>query len=197
MKGKNSQKESNSVPSSASSSFNESNLRNSREIDAQKEWEQKMKERSQTDKEEKEEPVFQTEDLIEKRDEMQEKEIDNALKMSLTNVMRYQTNSMSKILASQKNTIKNGKDFLWRTSGAQTDTGRGIKETEANVLPFVQMAVDTTKRTLAASIAGNMHTDKEQQKAYECLKARTGETNTLFSVDTTKALTTEDIKKLQ
>lgn len=59
----------------------------------------------------KEEPVFQTEDLIEKRDEMQEKEIDNALKMSLTNVMRYQTNSMSKILASQKNTIKNGKDF--------------------------------------------------------------------------------------
>lgn len=197
MKGKNSQKESNSVPSSASSSFNESNLRNSREIDAQKEWEQKMKERSQTDKEEKEEPVFQTEDLIEKRDEMQEKEIDNALKMSLTNVMRYQTNSMSKILASQKNTIKNGKDFLWRTSGAQTDTGRGIKETEANVLPFVQMAVDTTKRTLAASIAGNMHTDKELQKAYECLKARTGETNTLFSVDTTKALTTEDIKKLQ
>lgn len=59
------------------------------------------------------------------------------------------------------------------------------------------MAVDTTKRTLAASIAGNMHTDKELQKAYECLKARTGETNTLFSVDTTKALTTEDIKKLQ
>ena len=159
MKGKNSQKESNSVPSSASSSFNESNLRNSREIDAQKEWEQKMKERSQTDKEEKEEPVFQSEDLIEKRDEMQEKEIDNALKMSLTNVMRYQTNSMSKILASQKNTIKNGKDFLWRTSGAQTDNGRGFKEPEANVLPFVQMAVDTTKRTLAASIAGNMHTD--------------------------------------
>ena len=41
-----------------------------------------------------------------------------------------------------------------------------------------------------------MHTDIELQKAYECLKARTGETNTLFSVDTTKALTTEDIKKL-
>lgn len=58
MKGKNSQKESNSVPSSASSSFNESNLRNSREIDAQKEWEQKMKERSQTDKTRKPVVVF-------------------------------------------------------------------------------------------------------------------------------------------
>ena len=84
---------------------------------------------------------------------------------------RYQTNSITKILSSQKRVIQNGKDFLWRTSGGQTSTGRGIKETEENVMPFIQMAVDTTKRTLATSIAGNMHMDKDFQKACEDIKS--------------------------
>lgn len=107
---------------------------------------------------------FDIDELGEKRDALQEKAINDAMQYTMANFARYQTNSITKILSSQKRVIQNGKDFLWRTSGGQTSTGRGIKETEENVMPFIQMAVDTTKRTLATSIAGNMHMDKDFQK---------------------------------
>lgn len=183
---------------SSQSSFNESHLRDSKEMDAQKEWEQKMRERpAHGEKAQEQETSFDIDELGEKRDALQEKAINDAMQYTMANFARYQTNSITKILSSQKRVIQNGKDFLWRTSGGQTSTGRGIKETEENVMPFIQMAVDTTKRTLATSIAGNMHMDKDFQKACEILKAQLGEEKTLFSVDTSRAMTTDDFKKLQ
>lgn len=183
---------------SSQSSFNESHLRDSKEMDAQKEWEQKMRERpAHGEKAQEQGTSFDIDELGEKRDALQEKAINNAMQYTMANFARYQTNSITKILSSQKRVIQNGKDFLWRTSGGQTSTGRGIKETEENVMPFIQMAVDTTKRTLATSIAGNMHMDKDFQKACEILKAQLGEEKTLFSVDTSRAMTTDDFKKLQ
>lgn len=183
---------------SSQSSFNESHLRDSKEMDAQKEWEQKMRERpAHGEKAQEQGTSFDIDELGEKRDALQEKAINDAMQYTMANFARYQTNSITKILSSQKRVIQNGKDFLWRTSGGQTSTGRGIKETEENVMPFIQMAVDTTKRTLATSIAGNMHMDKDFQKACEILKAQLGEEKTLFSVDTSRAMTTDDFKKLQ
>lgn len=183
---------------SSQSSFNESHLRDSKEMDAQKEWEQKMRERpAHGEKVQEQGTSFDIDELGEKRDALQEKAINDAMQYTMANFARYQTNSITKILSSQKRVIQNGKDFLWRTSGGQTSTGRGIKETEENVMPFIQMAVDTTKRTLATSIAGNMHMDKDFQKACEILKAQLGEEKTLFSVDTSRAMTTDDFKKLQ
>lgn len=183
---------------SSQSSFNESHLRDSKEMDAQKEWEQKMRERpDHGEKAQEQGTSFDIDELGEKRDALQEKAINDAMQYTMVNFARYQTNSITKILSSQKRVIQNGKDFLWRTSGGQTSTGRGIKETEENVMPFIQMAVDTTKRTLATSIAGNMHMDKDFQKACEILKAQLGEEKTLFSVDTSRAMTTDDFKKLQ
>ena len=183
---------------SSQSSFNESHLRDSKEMDAQKEWEQKMRERpAHGEKAQEQGTSFDIDELGEKRDALQEKAINDAMQYTMANFARYQTNSITKILSSQKRVIQNGKDFLWRTSGGQTSTGRGIKETEENVMPFIQMAVDTTKRTLATSIAGNMHMDKDFQKACEILKAQLGEDKTLFSVDTSRAMTTDDFKKLQ
>lgn len=183
---------------SSQSSFNESHLRDSKEMDAQKEWEQKMRERpAHGEKAQEQGTSFDIDELGEKRDALQEKAINDAMQYTMANFARYQTNSITKILSSQKRVIQNGKDFLWRTSGGQTSTGRGIKETEENVMPFIQMAVDTTKRTLATSIAGNMHIDKDFQKACEILKAQLGEDKTLFSVDTSRAMTTDDFKKLQ
>lgn len=183
---------------SSQSSFNESHLRDSKEMDAQKEWEQKMRERpAHGEKAQEQRTSFDIDELGEKRDALQEKAINDAMQYTMANFARYQTNSITKILSSQKRVIQNGKDFLWRTSGGQTSTGRGIKETEENVMPFIQMAVDTTKRTLATSIAGNMHMDKDFQKACEILKAQLGEEKTLFSVDTSRAMTTDDFKKLQ
>lgn len=183
---------------SSQSSFNESHLRDSKEMDAQKEWEQKMRERpAHGEKAQEQRTSFDIDELGEKRDALQEKAINDAMQYTMVNFARYQTNSITKILSSQKRVIQNGKDFLWRTSGGQTSTGRGIKETEENVMPFIQMAVDTTKRTLATSIAGNMHMDKDFQKACEILKAQLGEEKTLFSVDTSRAMTTDDFKKLQ
>lgn len=183
---------------SSQSSFNESHLRDSKEMDAQKEWEQKMRERpAHGEKAQEQGSSFDIDELGEKRDALQEKAINDAMQYTMANFARYQTNSITKILSSQKRVIQNGKDFLWRTSGGQTSTGRGIKETEENVMPFIQMAVDTTKRTLATSIAGNMHMDKDFQKACEILKAQLGEEKTLFSVDTSRAMTTDDFKKLQ
>lgn len=183
---------------SSQSSFNESHLRDSKEMDAQKEWEQKMRERpAHGEKVQEQGTSFDIDELGEKRDASQEKAINDAMQYTMANFARYQTNSITKILSSQKRVIQNGKDFLWRTSGGQTSTGRGIKETEENVMPFIQMAVDTTKRTLATSIAGNMHMDKDFQKACEILKAQLGEEKTLFSVDTSRAMTTDDFKKLQ
>ena len=183
---------------SSQSSFNESHLRDSKEMDAQKEWEQKMRERpDHGEKAQEQGTSFDIDELGEKRDALQEKAINDAMQYAMVNFARYQTNSITKILSSQKRVIQNGKDFLWRTSGGQTSTGRGIKETEENVMPFIQMAVDTTKRTLATSIAGNMHMDKDFQKACEILKAQLGEEKTLFSVDTSRAMTTDDFKKLQ
>lgn len=182
---------------SSQSSFNESHLRDSKEMDAQKEWEQKMRERpAHGEKVQEQGTSFDIDELGEKRDALQEKAINDAMQYTMANFVRYQTNSITKILSSQKRVIQNGKDFLWRTSGGQTSTGRGIKETEENVMPFIQMAVDTTKRTLATSIAGNMHMDKDFQKACEILKAQLGEEKTLFSVDTSRAMTTDDFKKL-
>lgn len=183
---------------SSQSSFNESHLRDSKEMDAQKEWEQKMRERpAHGEKAQEQGTSFDIDELGEKRDALQEKAINDAMQYTMANFARYQTNSITKILSSQKRVIQNGKDFLWRTSGGQTSTGRGIKETEENVMPFIQMAVDTTKRTLATSIAGNMHMDKDFQKACEILKAQLGEEKTLFSVDISRAMTTDDFKKLQ
>lgn len=183
---------------SSQSSFNESHLRDSKEMDAQKEWEQKMRERpDHGEKAQEQGTSFDIDELGEKRDALQEKAINDAMQYTMVNFARYQTNSITKILSSQKRVIQNGKDFLWRTSGGQTSTGRGIKETEENVMPFIQMAVDTTKRTLATFIAGNMHMDKDFQKACEILKAQLGEEKTLFSVDTSRAMTTDDFKKLQ
>lgn len=183
---------------SSQSSFNESHLRDSKEMDAQKEWEQKMRERpAHGEKAQEQGTSFDIDELGEKRDALQEKAINDAMQYTMANFARYQTNSITKNLSSQKRVIQNGKDFLWRTSGGQTSTGRGIKETEENVMPFIQMAVDTTKRTLATSIAGNMHMDKDFQKACEILKAQLGEEKTLFSVDTSRAMTTDDFKKLQ
>ena len=183
---------------SSQSSFNESHLRDSKEMDAQKEWEQKMRERpAHGEKAQEQGTSFDIDELGEKRDALQEKAINDAMQYTMANFARYQTNSITKILSSQKRVIQNGKDFLWRTSVGQTSTGRGIKETEENVMPFIQMAVDTTKRTLATSIAGNMHMDKDFQKACEILKAQLGEEKTLFSVDTSRAMTTDDFKKLQ
>lgn len=183
---------------SSQSSFNESHLRDSKEMDAQKEWEQKMRERpAHGEKVQEQGTSFDIDELGEKRDALQEKAINDAMQYTMANFARYQTNSITKILSSQKRVIQNGKDFLWRTSGGQTSTGRGIKETEENVMPFIQMAVDTTKRTLATSIAGNMHMDKDFQKACEILKAQLGEEKTLFSVNTSRAMTTDDFKKLQ
>lgn len=183
---------------SSQSSFNESHLRDSKEMDAQKEWEQKMRERpDHGEKAQEQGTSFDIDELGEKRDALQEKAINDAMQYTMVNFARYQTNSITKILSSQKRVTQNGKDFLWRTSGGQTSTGRGIKETEENVMPFIQMAVDTTKRTLATSIAGNMHMDKDFQKACEILKAQLGEEKTLFSVDTSRAMTTDDFKKLQ
>lgn len=183
---------------SSQSSFDESHLRDSKEMDAQKEWEQKMRERpAHGEKAQEQGTSFDIDELGEKRDALQEKAINDAMQYTMANFARYQTNSITKILSSQKRVIQNGKDFLWRTSGGQTSTGRGIKETEENVMPFIQMAVDTTKRTLATSIAGNMHMDKDFQKACEILKAQLGEEKTLFSVDTSRAMTTDDFKKLQ
>lgn len=183
---------------SSQSSFNESHLRDSKEMDAQKEWEQKMRERpAHGEKVQEQGTSFDIDELGEKRDALQEKAINDAMQYTMANFARYQTNSITKILSSQKRVIQNGKDFLWRTSGGQTSTGRGIKETEENVMPFIQMAVDTTKRTLATSIAGNMHMDKDFQKACEILKAQLGEEKTLFFVDTSRAMTTDDFKKLQ
>lgn len=183
---------------SSQSSFNESHLRDSKEMDAQKEWEQKMRERpAHGEKAQEQGTSFDIDELGEKRDALQEKAINDAMQYTMANFARYQTNSITKILSSQKRVIQNGKDFLWRTSGGQTSTGRGIKETEENVMPFIQMAVDTTKRTLATSIAGNMHMDKDFQKTCEILKAQLGEEKTLFSVDTSRAMTTDDFKKLQ
>lgn len=183
---------------SSQSSFNESHLRDSKEMDAQKECEQKMRERpDHGEKAQEQGTSFDIDELGEKRDALQEKAINDAMQYTMVNFARYQTNSITKILSSQKRVIQNGKDFLWRTSGGQTSTGRGIKETEENVMPFIQMAVDTTKRTLATSIAGNMHMDKDFQKACEILKAQLGEEKTLFSVDTSRAMTTDDFKKLQ
>lgn len=183
---------------SSQSSFNESHLRDSKEMDAQKEWEQKMRERpAHGEKAQEQGTSFDIDELGEKRDALQEKAINDAMQYTMANFARYQTNSITKILSSQKRVIQNGKDFLWRISGGQTSTGRGIKETEENVMPFIQMAVDTTKRTLATSIAGNMHMDKDFQKACEILKAQLGEDKTLFSVDTSRAMTTDDFKKLQ
>ena len=183
---------------SSQSSFNESHLRDSKEMDAQKEWEQKIRERpDHGEKAQEQGTSFDIDELGEKRDALQEKAINDAMQYTMVNFARYQTNSITKILSSQKRVIQNGKDFLWRTSGGQTSTGRGIKETEENVMPFIQMAVDTTKRTLATSIAGNMHMDKDFQKACEILKAQLGEEKTLFSVDTSRAMTTDDFKKLQ
>lgn len=183
---------------SSQSSFNESHLRDSKEMDAQKEWEQKMRERpAHGEKAQEQGTSFDIDELGEKRDALQEKAINDAMQYTMANFAKYQTNSITKILSSQKRVIQNGKDFLWRTSGGQTSTGRGIKETEENVMPFIQMAVDTTKKTLATSIAGNMHMDKDFQKACEILKAQLGEEKTLFSVDTSRAMTTDDFKKLQ
>ena len=101
---------------SSQSSFNESHLRDSKEMDAQKEWEQKMRERpAHGEKVQEQGTSFDIDELGEKRDALQEKAINDAMQYTMANFARYQTNSITKILSSQKRVIQNGKDFLWRT----------------------------------------------------------------------------------
>lgn len=142
------------------------------------------------------------EELIKKRDQIQKKAKNHIDVYTLQKYKRFMTNGMTKILAKQKQILKSGKDFVWRNSSAQTDTGRGIKETSDNVAPFVHMAIDTAKRSLGASIAGGIASDKKFQEAFESFRNAFNLTDKekkrlYLHVDPTKAMTREDFRILQ
>lgn len=154
-------------------------------------------------------------ELIKQRNEVQEKALDVPNAYTHEKIRRFSTNSISKILKKQKQILENGKDFLWRSSTAQTDTGRGIKEGADNIKPFIDMAIDTTKRSLASSIMGDMTNDKKFQEAYEAFKKKfnaieeykfkidgknvlgSQKYKNLIHVDPTKVMTRQEWKILQ
>lgn len=164
------------------------------------------------EKEKKEESL---EELIKKRNDTQKKALAAPTAYTLEKFSRFSTNSLHKILAKQKQVLRNGKDFLWRNSAAQTDTGRGVKESVDNFKPFVDMAVDTAKRSLASSIMGDMTNDKKFQEAYEAFKKKfnaieeykfkmdgknvlgSQKYKNLIHVDPTKVMTRQEWKILQ
>lgn len=164
------------------------------------------------EKEKKEESL---EELIKKRNDTQKKALAAPTAYTLEKFSRFSTNSLHKVLAKQKQVLRNGKDFLWRNSAAQTDTGRGVKESVDNFKPFVDMAVDTAKRSLASSIMGDMTNDKKFQEAYEAFKMKfnaieeykfkmdgknvlgSQKYKNLIHVDPTKVMTRQEWKILQ
>lgn len=140
-------------------------------------------------------------ELVKKRDEIQKKASSQPDSYTLQTGQRFLTNGMTKILGSQKRIVKSGKDVLWRQGVTQTNTGRGIKETSDNILPFIDMAIDTTKKALSLSIAGSIADDKAFQEAYtifeKAFNISEDNRNRLIHVDVSRAMTRDDFRILQ